>query len=80
MHISATAIATARRIGTSVRERRAALQLDQSELALVAGVSRRTVHSIEHGKPTVQLAAIVAVTSAVGLDLDVLSRRNGTDS
>jgi y4mF family transcriptional regulator len=74
MHISSTAIATAGRIGATVRARRAELGLDQSELSLVAGVSRRTVHAIEHGKPTVQLAALVAVTTAVGLDLDTLPR------
>lgn len=74
MHISVAAIETAQRVGATVRARRAALGLDQSELALVAGVSRRTVHAIEHGKPTVQLAALVAVVRAVGLELDALPR------
>ena len=74
MHVTRQAVATARAIGLTVKERRAELELDQSELSLVAGVSRRTVHAIEHGKPTIQLAALVAVLQAVGLDLAALPR------
>jgi HTH-type transcriptional regulator / antitoxin HipB len=74
VHIAAQAVATARAVGLTVKERRAELGLDQSELSLVAGVSRRTVHAIEHGKPTIQLAALVAVLQAVGLDLAALPR------
>jgi HTH-type transcriptional regulator / antitoxin HipB len=66
------AIATARRLGEEVRRRRRELGMDQHELSLVAGVSRRTVHAIEHGKPTIQLAALVAVVQAVGLRLTAL--------
>lgn len=57
-----------------MKQRRSELKLDQGELSLVAGVSRRTVHAIEHGKPTIQLAALVAVLQAVGLDLAALPR------
>lgn len=69
MHVTQQALATARTIGVTVKERRAELGLDQGELSLVAGVSRRTIHAIEHGKPTIQLAALVAVLQAVGLEL-----------
>lgn len=74
MHVTPQAVATARDLGAAVRARRADFDLDQSELALVAGVSRRTVHAIEHGKPTIQLAALVAVLQAVGLDLNAQPR------
>ncbi len=74
VHVTGQARATARAIGLAVKERRAELGLDQGELSLVAGVSRRTVHAIEHGKPTIQLAALVAVLQAVGLDLAALPR------
>ena len=77
MHVSTGAVSTAREIGLAVRQRCAGLELDQGELALVAGVSRRTVHAIEHGKPTIQLAALVAVLQAVGLDLVALPRGAG---
>lgn len=75
MHITEPAIATARQLGHTVRTRRIELALDQGELALVAGVSRRTVHAIEHGKPTIQLAALVAVLRALGLDLTATPRQ-----
>lgn len=72
MHVSAVAVETAQRLGEEVRRRRHELGLDQRELALVAGVSRRTVHAIEHGKPTIQLAPLAAVIHAVGLGLVAL--------
>jgi y4mF family transcriptional regulator len=72
MHVSPIAHETARRLGEEVRRRRGELELDQHELALVAGVSRRTVHAIEHGKPTIQLAPLAAVIQAVGLRLTAL--------
>lgn len=79
MLTSADAIHTARHLGEEVRRRRRELGMDQHELSLVAGVSRRTVHAIEHGKPTIQLAALVAVIQAVGLRLTALPRTPGTD-
>jgi y4mF family transcriptional regulator len=72
MHVSSRTIQTAAHIGRMARARRAELGLDQGELSLVAGVSRRTVHAIEHGKPTIQLAALVSVLDALGLDLTAL--------
>jgi DNA-binding XRE family transcriptional regulator len=48
--------------------------LTQQELALVAGVSTRTVYAIEHEKPTARLDALVAVLSAVGLKLGIVER------
>lgn len=74
MRTSPDATDTAHRLGEEVRRRRRELGLDQHELSLVAGVSRRTVHAIEHGKPTIQLAALVAVIQAVGLRLTALPR------
>jgi HTH-type transcriptional regulator/antitoxin HipB len=79
MLISPAATETARRLGQEVRRRRRELGLDQHELSLVAGVSRRTVHAIEHGKPTIQLAALVAVIQAVGLHLTALPRAAASD-
>ena len=72
MHVSTQAVATAAHIGRVARARRVELGLDQGELSLVAGISRRTVHAIEHGKPTIQLAALVSVLDALGLDLTAL--------
>ena len=65
---------TASRLGSQVRRARQELGLSQSDLSLVAGVSRRTVHAVEHGKPTVRLDALVPVLRAVGLDLSAVPR------
>jgi DNA-binding XRE family transcriptional regulator len=48
--------------------------MDQRELALVAAVSPRTVHAVEHGKETLRLDVLVRVLQGVGLDLKAVSR------
>jgi y4mF family transcriptional regulator len=59
------------RIGQVVRREREGLGLRQDELALVAGVSTRVVHQIEHGKPTSRLDSLVPVLDALGLELEI---------
>lgn len=46
----------------------------QDELALAAGVSTRTVHQIEAGKPTSRLDGLSRVLEALGLRLAVEER------
>ncbi|MFT4008423.1 MAG: type II toxin-antitoxin system Y4mF family antitoxin [Nocardioidaceae bacterium] len=58
-------------LAASVRERRTQLRLRQTELADLAGVSERFVHSLENGKQTVQLDKVIAVLNALGLHLEV---------
>ncbi len=65
---------TAKTIGRQVRDARKRLGMDQRELALVAAVSPRTVHAVEHGKQTVRLDVLVRVLQGVGLDLMAVSR------
>jgi HTH-type transcriptional regulator / antitoxin HipB len=69
-----TATRTAREIGKTVRLSRNALGLRQDELALAAGVSTRTVHQIEAGKPTSRLDSLTRVFEALGLRLMVEER------
>jgi hypothetical protein len=64
---------TAQEIAASVREERRRQGLDQRTLALVADVI--SVHNIEHAKPTVRLDTIERVLTALGLRLEVRSRR-----
>ncbi len=52
-----------------IRRRRLELGLRQYELAALAGVSTRFVHTLEQGKPTVRLDKVLAVLSQLGLDL-----------
>jgi HTH-type transcriptional regulator/antitoxin HipB len=55
--------------GAVVRARRKDLGLTQEEVAELAGVSARTLHAIEAGKVTIRLDALLAVLSALGLQL-----------
>jgi HTH-type transcriptional regulator / antitoxin HipB len=64
----------ARAIGQAVRRARKAVALRQDELALAAGVSTRTVHQIEHGKPTSRLDSLAPVLEVLGLRLAVQER------
>jgi transcriptional regulator with XRE-family HTH domain len=44
----------------------------QADLADLAGTSQRFVHSVEAGKPTVQLDKLLALLGVVGLGLAVV--------
>lgn len=61
-------------IGRQVRERRRELSLRQDELAELAGVSTRFVHTLEAGKPSVQLDRVARVLDVLGLELVVRNR------
>lgn len=63
------------RIAAEVRRVRHEQNLRQDELALAAGVSVRLVHQIEAGKPTTRLDVLERVLNALGLTLDIKSRR-----
>ena len=55
--------------GEDLRRRRLELGLHQDELAALAGVSTRFVHTLEQSKPTVRLDKVLAVLGQLGLDL-----------
>jgi transcriptional regulator with XRE-family HTH domain len=57
------------RIGRQVKLQRVTLGMSRSEVARRARVSDSTVERVEDGDPGSQLNTVVAVTSAVGLDL-----------
>jgi HTH-type transcriptional regulator/antitoxin HipB len=54
-----------------IRRRRLELGLRQEELAALANVSTRFVHTLEQGKPTLRLDKVLAVLGQLGLDLVV---------
>jgi HTH-type transcriptional regulator/antitoxin HipB len=58
-------------LADTVRARRRHLGLRQDEVADLAGVSERFVHTVETGKPTLQLDKVVAVLGALGLRLRI---------
>ena len=54
-------------LGAQIRERRRALGISQEDLSELANVSLRFLGSLERGKPTVRLSALLAVCEAIGL-------------
>ncbi len=62
-------------IGQQVRSRRKQFRLTQAALADLAGVAVRTVHEIEHDKPSLRLDSLTAVLEALGLELTVQIRK-----
>lgn len=66
-------------LGEAVVERRRELGLRQDELADLAGVSTRFVHTLEADKPSLQLDRVEAVLEVLGLALSV-ERRAATSA
>ena len=56
-------------LGDVFAERRRELGILQQELADKAGISRSTLHTIEHGGSGVRWEKVAAVAEAAGLDM-----------
>ena len=56
-------------LGSRIRARRKELGVSATAAAEAAGISRVTLHRVEHGEPSVTMGAYVGVLSAIGLDL-----------
>ncbi len=56
-------------IGATVLLRRKELNLRQSELADLSGVSERFIREVEKGKPSTQLDKVISVLDVLGLEL-----------
>lgn len=54
-------------VGATLRDRRRQLGLDQMTVALLAGVSRKSVSEMERGKATIRVDTLVRVLDVVGL-------------
>ena len=60
----------AREVGRFVRERRKALGISQHELALMTGVSRRFIISLEMGEtPGVRMSTLLQAFDALGISI-----------
>lgn len=59
-------------LGRAVRARRSKLNLRQDQLAELAGCSTRFVHTLENGKPTLQLQKALDVLGVLGLGLQLV--------
>lgn len=56
-------------LGSLIRDRRKELGLTQEDVAAGAGVARRTVHAIEHGKKGAHLSIALDLCRSLGIDL-----------
>lgn len=63
-------------LGEQLAERRRGLGKLQQEVAEEAGVSRSTLHTIEHGGAGVRWEKIVAVAAALGLSLKLIEEHS----
>jgi y4mF family transcriptional regulator len=64
-------------LASTVRVRRKALHLTQTELAELAGTSMRFVHTLENAKATVRLDKVLDVLTVLGLGLHVVTEVDG---
>lgn len=62
-------------IGAFVREQRKQYRFTQNDLAMHANVGVRFISDLENGKPTVELGKVLAVLSILGIDVDLIPRR-----
>lgn len=61
-------------LGSTVREERRRLHLTQAELAEQSGVSRSFVIELERGHERAELGKVIAVLSALGLEVSAVTR------
>lgn len=61
-------------LGDGFAERRRELGILQQELAEKAGISRSTLHTIEHGGTGVRWEKVAAVADALGLEMSFMPR------
>jgi len=56
-------------LGSLVKARRRAMNLNQQEFADLAGVGRRFVSELEAGKPSLEIGKVLGVCRAAGIDI-----------
>jgi y4mF family transcriptional regulator len=65
-------------LAAAIRGRRQELGLSQAQLASRAHVSRAWVNAFEAGKPAAELRLVLAVVDALGLELQLGDREDGS--
>ncbi|MEQ9297769.1 MAG: helix-turn-helix domain-containing protein [Cyclobacteriaceae bacterium] len=58
-------------IGTTIRERRKFLKVNQENLADIAGISERTLREIERGSANPELQSLMKLCEVLGLELTI---------
>lgn len=60
-------------VGRRIRARRKDLKVSATTLAEAAGMSRMTLHRIEHGEPSVTMGAYMNAIAALGMNVEVVA-------
>lgn len=63
------------KIAKLLRERRVTLRITQEDLAIITGLSTRTIGDIEQGKGNPSLSSIEKVASALGVELTIVVKQ-----
>jgi len=63
-------------LGQQIRAHRKALRVSATTAAEAAGMSRVTLHRIEHGEPAVTMGAYLNAMAALGLDFGIVTPPN----
>lgn len=71
---TSVAVADIQALGAMIRQRRKALGLRQDAVAMAAGVGVMFVSALERGKASAEVAKVLAVLNAVGLDVYLKTR------
>jgi HTH-type transcriptional regulator/antitoxin HipB len=58
-------------LGSAIRDRRRELHLDQSDLAMQVGVSRKWIIDAEKGKPRAEIGLLLRTLDVLGLRLSL---------
>lgn len=66
-------------IGNAIRRARKKLGMSQSELGEKSGLRQETISLIEKGNPAAKLETILAVLSALNLEIKIIQRRSTFD-
>ena len=72
--IMSSRVTDRRDLGRLVRERRRAWSLTQADLAAAAGVGRGVLQKLETGRGDVTVSGVLAILSALSLDVDLVER------
>ncbi|MBR2281187.1 MAG: helix-turn-helix transcriptional regulator [Spirochaetales bacterium] len=69
-----TRILNTEELGKAIKDRRKALGMTQSELAMYCNTGIRFISDLERGKPTIQFSKALAVLSMLALNLYIGER------
>jgi y4mF family transcriptional regulator len=58
-------------LGKSIRERRKFLKITQEDLVDIAGVSERTLRSIEKGEANPEMGSLLKICEVLGLSIKI---------